>query len=159
MNHANLVTQFSKALAKIGDALSQARLSAELYQTDLMKEAVSHLYAHIILFFQKSVKWYNMSSAGRALSSIFKPFELEYEDTILEINLCAQNVNDIASAASRAELRQVYNVQQKELEARDERLREMQEQLEARDERLREMQKQLKDIQEKTCMFLQIATS
>src|ERR1700712_2813302 len=80
INHANLVHQFSKALSRIGSVLPRTRLSAELYRTDHMKEAICSLYAHILLFFQKAVKWYNLGPAGRALSSLFKPFELHYED-------------------------------------------------------------------------------
>jgi hypothetical protein len=138
LNHARLVTELSKALAKIGDALQQAKLSAELYQTPHMQNAISRLYAHIILFLQQAMKWYTMSSAGRAVSSIFKPFELNYQDTVDEIKLCTQTINDIAGLASRAELRDMHiNIQTQYRQLRE------------RDSRLHEMQKQLKDIQEK----------
>ena len=117
-----------------------------------MKEAISRLYAHIILFFQKSVKWYSMSSAGRAFSSIFKPFELDYKDTVEEIRLCSQTINEIAGAASRAELRVVHGI-----------IKGQYKQSQQRDKRLQEMQTQLKNIQDKmdssTTRLLQAATS
>lgn len=65
------------------------------------------MYAHIIHFFQRAARWYNKSSAGRALSSILKPFELEYQDTVDQIKHCSETINNIAQGASRAEIRDV----------------------------------------------------
>jgi septal ring factor EnvC (AmiA/AmiB activator) len=117
-----------------------------------MKEAIARLFAHIILFFQQTVKWYNMTPAGRAVSSIFKPLELDYEESLKEIKLCSQAVNNIANGASRAELRNIHTI----IEMQNQQLKE-------RDERLHEMQKQLNHIQEKidisTTSILQVATS
>lgn len=117
-----------------------------------MKDAISRLYAHIILFLQQATKWYNMSPAGRAIFSIIKPFELSYKDTINEITLCSQTVNEVAGMASRAELRDMHiTIQMQHRQARE------------RDAKLHEMQLQLKDIQEKidvsTNKILQAATS
>lgn len=146
------MTEISKALAKIGDVLPQAKISAELYPTPTMKHAISRLYAHILLFLQQAIKWYNMSSAGKAVSSIFKPFELHYQDTVDEVKLCAQMVNEIAGMASRAELRDVHIM-----------IQSLEQQLRERDAKLLAMQVQLKDIQEKfdisTSRILEVATS
>jgi hypothetical protein len=151
LNHATLVTQLSKALAKIGDALQQTKLSAELYRTYTMKDAISRLYAHIILFLQQAIKWYNMSQAGRAIYCILKPFELSYKDTVDEIKLCVQTVNEIAGMAGRAELRDMHiSIQMQQQQSRE------------RDAKLHEMQAQLKDIREtiddSTSRVLQVAT-
>jgi hypothetical protein len=129
INHSRLISEFSQALAKISDALRQTKLTAELFQTDPVKDAISQLYAHIILFFQQAVRWYNRSSAGRAFSSIFKPYELEYEDTIEQIKLCAEAISDMASAASRAEVRDMHitiQLMRREMQRRDQKLTEMQ---------------------------------
>lgn len=79
----------------------------DLYQTQTMQDAVSRLYAHIILFFQDALKWYNRGPAGRAIASIFKPFELHYEETVKQIKSCSQTIEQIANAASRAEIRDI----------------------------------------------------
>jgi hypothetical protein len=73
-----------------------------------MKNAIANMYAHIILFFQKAAQWYNKSSAARTLSSILKPFELEYQDTVEQIKLCSETINNIAHGASRAEIRDMH---------------------------------------------------
>ncbi|KAF2456391.1 hypothetical protein BDY21DRAFT_386418 [Lineolata rhizophorae] len=108
INHENLVVQLCQALCNIGDALPRAKITAELYKTDQMKDAISRLYAHILLFFQQAVKWYNRSPAGRVLSSIFKPFELEYKDNLEQIRICAKRVDDTANTAARAEIRDIH---------------------------------------------------
>jgi hypothetical protein len=95
-------------LTLIGDVLPGIKLSARLYQTDQMKDAIANLYANIILFFQRAARWYNKSSAARALSSILKPFELEYQDTVEQIKLCSETINNIAHGASRAEIRDMH---------------------------------------------------
>jgi vacuolar-type H+-ATPase subunit H len=116
-----------------------------------MKEAICSLYAHILLFFQKAVKWYNLGPAGRALSSLFKPFELHYEDTVKQIRLCAETIEQIASAAARAEIRDINIMLQLQSQAQKE-----------RDQILQEMQAELKAMQFKTynrvTEVLQVAT-
>ncbi|KAH0565970.1 hypothetical protein GP486_000638 [Trichoglossum hirsutum] len=108
LNHAELLVQFSKALAKIGEVLPRTELNAVLYPTSQMKEAITTLYAYIIRFLQQAVKWYKMSPAGRAFSSIRNPFDLSLKDTVEKINECSRAVDQIASAASRAELRDLH---------------------------------------------------
>ncbi|KAF2020928.1 hypothetical protein BU24DRAFT_416589 [Aaosphaeria arxii CBS 175.79] len=132
LNHSQLLAEFTKALACIGDALRQTRLTAELYQTDAIKEAIAQLYAHIMLFFQKAMRWYNRSSVGRAVSAIFEPYELEYKDTVEQIKLCAETVEDIANAASRAETRDInitINLVLAEMRKREVKLALMQEEI------------------------------
>lgn len=73
-----------------------------------MKDAIANLYAHIIHFFQRAAGWYSKSSAGRALSSILKPFVLDYQDTVDQIKLCSETINNIAHGASRAEIRDMH---------------------------------------------------
>ncbi|SPO04286.1 uncharacterized protein DNG_06969 [Cephalotrichum gorgonifer] len=107
INHAELVAQFSKALCQIGDVLPRTELNAKLYQTDQMKHAIANLYASILIFLRQAVKWYKLGPAGRALTSIFKPFELSYKDTVDQVKLCADTIDDIAAAAARAEIRDI----------------------------------------------------
>ncbi|ETS73986.1 hypothetical protein PFICI_13852 [Pestalotiopsis fici W106-1] len=129
LNHANLVTQFAQALSIIAQVLPRTEINAELYQTDEMKEAIASLYAHILLFLQQATKWYNVGPAGRALTALFKPFELSYKDTVEQIMLCAQTIDDISSLASRVEIREIKTFLQgesKRLEERETKLHEMQ---------------------------------
>lgn len=121
--------KLSQALVEIGDILPRAELSAELYQTDYMQEALSRLYAYILLFFQLCVRWYNKSSIRRVLSSIKTPFELDWQDLTEQIMLSSKAVEDLANAGARAELRYVrtlMDLQHAKFTAMDTKLLKMQ---------------------------------
>lgn len=113
----------------IAQVLPRTEINAELYQTDEMKEAIASIYAHILLFLQQATKWYNVGPAGRALTALFRPFELSYKDTIEQIMLYAQTIDDISSLASRVEIREIKTFLQEDrrrLEERETKLHEMQ---------------------------------
>lgn len=137
--------QLAKALAKIGDLLPRTKVNAELYQTQNMKEAVSRLYAHIILFFQQAVRWYSMGVLSRTMSSILNPFELDYKDTLEEVRVCSETVNEIANTAARAEVRDIHII----VQLQERRLCEMQTEM-------KEMQQQ---IHSQLGQVLQVSTS
>lgn len=129
INHGNLVTQFSQALSMISEVLPITQLSADLYRTDQMKDAVANLYAHILLFLKQAVKWYTVGPARRALAALFRPFELSYKETVEQIRVCAGTINRIASILSKAEVCEINNFLQEEsrrLIKRYEKLYEMQ---------------------------------
>ncbi|KAI8202374.1 hypothetical protein KHU50_004970 [Colletotrichum sp. SAR 10_65] len=95
-----------------------------------MKYAIASLYAHILLFLKQALKWYNVSPASRILKSLFKPFELSYRETVDQIKLCAQTINDIANLAVKSEVREMnMQLQQQSsyVEGLEKRLCEMQE--------------------------------
>lgn len=120
-----------------------------------MRDAVAELYAHIMLFLQKAMRWYNRSPAGRAISSFLKPYELEYQDTVEQIKLCAETVHDLASAASRAEIRDInitINLLRREMQQRQETLDEMQ-------RKLAETQENHLKVDESVNCALQVAIS
>ncbi|KAI1131334.1 hypothetical protein F5Y10DRAFT_74044 [Nemania abortiva] len=108
MNHAQLVAEFSRALAEIGDILPQTTLNAKLYANDHMRDAVAHLYVHLLQFVRLAIKWYRRGPAGRAISAIFKPFELSYKGTIDEIQRCANIIQNIAAGRARMEIRDMH---------------------------------------------------
>lgn len=108
-----------------------------------------------MLFFQQSMRWYNRSSVGRGFSAILKPYELEYEDIVEQIKLCAKAINDIASAASRAEVRDMHITIQlirQDMQKRDQKLVEMQ--LQAKN-----AQKSRLQLAELVTQSIQVATS
>lgn len=101
------------------------------------------------------MRWYNRSSIGRAFSTILKPYELEYEETVEQIRLCAEAINDIASAAGRAEVRDMHitiQLMRREMERRDQKLTEMQSQV-------KEAQRMQLQMNELLSNSLQVATS
>ncbi|KAH7395180.1 hypothetical protein DE146DRAFT_615269 [Phaeosphaeria sp. MPI-PUGE-AT-0046c] len=111
LNRATLVEKLAQAFIEIGDVLPRSNLSAELYQTDDMKDALSRLYAYIVLFLQLCVKWYNRSSVGRLWSALKAPFELDYQDLVEQIKISAASVEHLADAGARVEVRDIRTMQ------------------------------------------------
>jgi len=139
IKHAELIEELAKALTLISDVLPGIKLSARLYQTKEMKDAVANMYGNIIHFFQGAARWYKKSSAGRALSSILKPFELEYQDTVDQIKCCSETINNLAQGASRAEIRDVNIIVQLihgKMQGIEKKLHSMQEQSDQKDFRM-----------------------
>lgn len=97
--------EFSKAITCIGEALHQVHLAAKLYKTDDMQVAVAQLYAHILRFFLRTLKWYDNSRVKRMIGAVFHPYEVGYEDTVRQIRSCITSIQDLANSKSRAEIR------------------------------------------------------
>ena len=95
-------------LTEIARILPRTELNASLYPTNRMKQAVSTLYGHIIKFLQDTLKWYQRSSASRALKAIYNPFELDLKETVERINESSRHVDEIANTAARVELRDLH---------------------------------------------------
>ncbi|OQV09703.1 hypothetical protein CLAIMM_13795 [Cladophialophora immunda] len=132
LNQPELVTELSRALVDIADVLLHVQLATNLYPTIYMNEAISRLYAHIMLFLKQVAKWYSMSPARRAISTLAKPYKINYKYTIEQIQQCSHMVDLAASAAARAELRDqniALREQVHELQERDKDLKELQERL------------------------------
>lgn len=104
-----MIQEFSKALARIGDALPRVAIAADLYQSDTMRRAVSQLYIHIFRFFIQALRWYNKSRVRRAFSSLLNPYELEYKDTVEQICSLTSLIRHVATAESQSEVRDINN--------------------------------------------------
>jgi hypothetical protein len=73
-----------------------------------MQEAVSMVYAKIIEFSLKAVKWYKKNKLMHSISSIINPFNLAFKDVIDEISERSRKVDELASAAAKAEIRDLH---------------------------------------------------
>jgi hypothetical protein len=120
-----------------------------------MKEAMSRLYAYILLFLQKAVKWYTMSSARRAVSSILSPYSLSFKDTIEEIRKCTESVDAIANTSGRAEIRGLTIA----LEGQAEKLKESDRKLHDMQARMNELQASSQRTEAAVVQVLQVAIS
>jgi len=73
-----------------------------------MQQAVAKLYARLIGFMVHALQWYQKSKAKRAIGAIFKPFALDFQDRLTEVNELSRTVDEIATTAAQAELRVVH---------------------------------------------------
>lgn len=73
-----------------------------------MRETVSHLYAQIIKFVQKAILWYKKSPLAHVWAAIAKPWTLSFQDVVENIRSLSQQVDNLASTASKVELRDTH---------------------------------------------------
>jgi len=107
VNNADLVKGLAKACSRIADCLPHADLSLILYPTPAMREAVARLYAAIIKFATRALRWYQQGKGKHILSAIASPWSLHYEEELRDIDQSSRSVQDLAQSASRAELREL----------------------------------------------------
>lgn len=88
--------------------MRSTELHVRLYPTDQMRVIVERLYVQLLLFMRQAVKWYARGTAGRAISSIFRPFELSYQGMLEEIRICANQVEGEGLGALKAEVRGMH---------------------------------------------------
>ncbi|KAE8441311.1 hypothetical protein EG329_005506 [Mollisiaceae sp. DMI_Dod_QoI] len=107
-NHEESVHQLVKALCRFTDYLPRHELKLILYPSIQMQQAVAKVYARLIHFMVHALKWYQKCKAKRAIGSIFKPFALDFQDELTEVNELSRAVDEIANTAAQAELRAVH---------------------------------------------------
>jgi hypothetical protein len=108
VNHEESVHQLAKALYRFTDSLPRHELKLILYPSVQMQQAVAKLYARLIDFMVHALQWYQKSRAKRAIGAIFSPFALDFQDRLTEVNELSKTVDEIATTAAQAELRDVH---------------------------------------------------
>ncbi|KAI1751150.1 hypothetical protein F4782DRAFT_547751 [Xylaria castorea] len=109
VEHERTATTIVTALCDISDSLPSVELSLALYPTSVMKHLVSMLYAHIMRFLIRALKYYEESSLMRVVHSITRPAALRYDDLIRLIRRDEEMVRRHAATSSQAEIRAVHN--------------------------------------------------
>lgn len=108
LNHEELLSEISKAISNLADVLPRTELHSILYPTARMQEAVSLLYAKIMEFVVKAIKWCKKGKTRHAIAAIAHPFELKFKNIIDEITRRSRAVDELAHAASKAEIRDLH---------------------------------------------------
>lgn len=108
LNHEELLSEISKAISNLADVLPRTELHSILYPTARMQEAVSLLYAKIMEFVVKAIKWCKKGKARHAIAAIAHPFELKFKNIIDEITRRSRGVDELANAAAKAEIRDLH---------------------------------------------------
>ncbi|KAI1844019.1 hypothetical protein JX266_009885 [Neoarthrinium moseri] len=108
MNYEELLVEISKAVTKVADVLPRAELHSLLYPTASMQEAVALVYAKIMEFVVMAIRWYNKGKFKHSISVIIAPFKLNFKPIIEEITERSKRVDELANAASKAEIRDLH---------------------------------------------------
>ena len=113
LNQEELVSTFAKAMSRIADCLPRQQLSLILYPTTQMKQGVAQLYAFLLQFLIKALKWYQEGTVKHIIHSFTQPVGIKYKDILENIEECSRNIDMWAASSSQAELRDVHTLQQK----------------------------------------------
>ena len=104
------MTELAKAMAKVSDILPQTQLHLVLYPTEQMKRVVEELYALIISFYQRALRWYEASRLKHVAKALFKPFSLEFGDLVERINTQSRSIERLAITLAHQEIRSIYRL-------------------------------------------------
>lgn len=88
--------------------LPQVQLALDLYPTIAMRQAVVPLYMTLLRISVKGIRWYKQSRVMRVVDSIISPWELSFDEDVTDLHKHFSSINSHASAAARAELRDVH---------------------------------------------------
>jgi hypothetical protein len=108
LNHEKTVKLLAKSLAQIAECLPHVQLASRLYPTPQMTKAVEELYSYILKFLMRAYDWYNEGKIRHIIHSITQPPELRYKDLLEDIRASSRSIDQVAVAASQAELREMH---------------------------------------------------
>lgn len=97
------------ALCDISDAIPSVELSLALYPTTAIKHSVSLLYAHILRFLVRALRYYEESRIMRVVHTVTRPSALRYDDLIKSIRHDMEKVRKLAAVSGQAEIRALHN--------------------------------------------------
>ncbi|KAJ5806407.1 uncharacterized protein N7503_004009 [Penicillium pulvis] len=109
VEHKKMGSIITNSLLDIADALPRVKLVSVLYPTKSLQRMVAILYACIIKFLIRALRWYEEGSWKRALHVVTKPIGLQYDDILEEISHATSNIMAEATAGSQAEQRDMHN--------------------------------------------------
>ncbi|KAF5502570.1 ATPase family AAA domain-containing protein 3B [Colletotrichum aenigma] len=107
-NYEELLVEVSKAVSRIADVLPRTEFHSLLYSTPRMQENVTQLYAKTLDFSIKAIQFYKKGKLSHSIASIVKPFSLTFKPIIEEIRERSIRVDELASALSKAEIRDLH---------------------------------------------------
>ncbi|KAI1374768.1 hypothetical protein F4677DRAFT_447034 [Hypoxylon crocopeplum] len=115
VNQQNLVSRLSTGLCEIADVLPRAELTLKLYPTHQIRHIVVALYAHVLKFLLRALRWYQESKAMHVVHAITRPAELRYDDILRKIASLSRSLSEVALASGLAEQRDMHNKMRQQL--------------------------------------------
>lgn len=85
-------------------------LSSDLYPTPQMKAALEELYASVLNFLVKAYEWYNEGKLSHMFHGVSQQWNRVNGDLVDEIAEKSRRIDQLAAAASQAEIRDMHRV-------------------------------------------------
>jgi hypothetical protein len=102
-----MIAELSKALYSISVAFPRIEKQLDLYQTNEMKVQIERLYASIIQFYQRALKWYEGGKLKHLVGALVNPYALRFKDMRTKIDESSREIEKLAEAYAQMEIRNV----------------------------------------------------
>jgi hypothetical protein len=106
-NHEKIASSFGEALSRISVHVVACEKEARLHRTKSMQEKIVKLYAHIFLYLEDTMEWYQKRSRTHFREAFRQNFNDKFESTIVNIQNLSLDVLREANVTSMAETRQI----------------------------------------------------
>ncbi|KAI1759878.1 hypothetical protein GGR53DRAFT_512112 [Hypoxylon sp. FL1150] len=108
VNHAETLKLLAKSISQVAVRLPRINILSILYPTEQMRLAVENLYSCILNFLLMAHAWCNESKFRHIYHSFTRPHVLRYNDILERVTDCSNNIIELASVGSQAELRVMH---------------------------------------------------
>lgn len=116
MNHEENLTLLAKSIHQLGMQLPRMEILSILYPTQQMRIAVECLYSCVMEFLLRSHEWLNESRLHHLYHSVTRPHALHFDDVLARVKSCSNDILELASVGSQAEIRVMHETQTGTLE-------------------------------------------
>lgn len=110
INHEETLTKLAESLASIAETLPRMDIHLSLYPTAMMKRNVEELYALLIKFYHRTLRWYSAGPLKHLVKSLTRPYSLEFADILRQMDTRARLIDSLAIAMAHDELRAMFNL-------------------------------------------------
>ncbi|KAL7957135.1 hypothetical protein V8C34DRAFT_191020 [Trichoderma compactum] len=108
MDHQKILSQLCTGLNGIALTISRTEIIIRLYPTQQIKKVIVAIYAHILQFLLRVLRWYRESKMTHVLQAITRPTELRYGDLLATISSLSDAMSKMALDSSHAEQRDMH---------------------------------------------------
>ncbi|KAK1706644.1 hypothetical protein BDP67DRAFT_167311 [Colletotrichum lupini] len=108
VNHAETLKIVAKSTWEVGVRLSRVKIISTIYPTANMRVAVENLYSCILEFLLIAHSWCKESKLRHLIHSFTRPHKLQYDDLLQRISVASDNITELATVGSQAELRVMH---------------------------------------------------
>ncbi|CCF35372.1 hypothetical protein CH063_07173 [Colletotrichum higginsianum] len=116
VNHAETLNIVAKSTWQVGMRLSRVKIVSTIYPTASMRVAVETLYSCILEFLLIAHSWCQESKLRHFIHSFTRPHKLQYDDLLQRISVASDNITELATVGSQAELRVMHTAHSSKLE-------------------------------------------
>ncbi|EPE33341.1 hypothetical protein GLAREA_06353 [Glarea lozoyensis ATCC 20868] len=106
-NHEKIASSFGEALLRISVHIEACEREVRLHRTKSMQEKIVKLYAHVFLYLEDTMEWYQKRSRTHFREAFRQNFNDKFESTIVNIQNLSLDVLREANVSSMAETRQI----------------------------------------------------